>query len=286
MDGDGIQRAGRCLECGRIDHEGPTKHCDTCDNEYHVCRVHSEAPCPCRSAHPTRYSLWTKMKRWEWVDTMTCHGTHVVAMMRECERCKGWVCHPDEGNMTRQDCMFCRRPFHWCLPKCYTQRQYTVIPLVCRECVNTDKYKALERPGCPLVPYPAYEDPDCHVMRRRLEQVYGDVMAIAPLYYAVAGVRAVKSIRVAIHGFDPEYTVQPRWMEDGRIVHHIETEEKVEPGRKLFVEPRMAEIKEIKPDLFVVKLNVTNLYGSHLTVGLHATRERAEQQVARLKKLR
>lgn len=288
MEGESIQLAARCLECGRVDHEGFENSCKRCNASYHVCKQHSEAPCPCRSPHPTRYSVYEGNKggrRWEWVDTMTCTGTHVVAMMRECERCKGWVCHPD-GCMTRQDCMFCRRPFHWCMPKCRTQRQYTTIPFVCRECVTTDKYKALERPGCPLVPYPAYEEYNSFTTRRELERVYGDLMEAVPLYYAVAGARAVKSIRVAIHGFDPEYTVQPRWMEEGRIVHHVETEEKIEPGKKLFVEPHLAKIKEIRPDLFVVMLDITNHYGSHLTVGLHATRERADQQVERLKKLR
>lgn len=112
-------------------------------------------------------------------------------------------------------------------------------------------------------------------------------MSVSPQRYFVnTGTRAVKSVRVSIHGIDPEFTVQPRWMEDGRIVHHIETAEDFKLGTELELDPRGAYMKELKADLFVVMVPVRGTQDkTHLTVGLHATRARAEQQIVRLRLL-
>ena len=112
------------------------------------------------------------------------------------------------------------------------------------------------------------------------EKVAG--MQTNPPFFAVVGARAIKSVRVAIRGIDPEYTIGPRWQEDGRIVHHIETAVDLEPGTILELDPRAARVKEVKSDIFVVMLDLPTLKGAHLTVGLHATRARAEEQVERL----
>lgn len=107
-------------------------------------------------------------------------------------------------------------------------------------------------------------------------------------FYAVAGERAVKSVVLTeLVGISTEFTVEPRWMKDGKPVLHVEVDDFVSPGKKLHLEPLFARASNPKnTNLWAVMVPVTNLrQHCHVTVGLHRTKAEAEAQLQRLRAL-